>query len=124
MTIGYVMLGTSDPAKAKAFYTPLLAQLGFSINATYSNDTRTWFAPASGMPMLVVGKPHEGAASFGNGTMIALMAPSRETVDKVHADALKTGGKDEGAPGERGTGFYGAYFRDPDGNKIAVFKIG
>ncbi len=124
MTIGYVMLGTKDPAKAKAFYEPLLKQLGFSINSTYSNDTRTWFAPATGMPMLVVGKPNEGDATYGNGTMVALMAPSREVAAKVHADALRAGGKDEGAPGERGTGFYGAYFRDHDGNKIAVFKVG
>ncbi|HXC55917.1 MAG TPA: VOC family protein [Rhizomicrobium sp.] len=123
MTIGYIMLGAGDPAKAKAFYEPLLSQLGFKINPTYSNDTRTWFAPASG-PMLVVGKPHDGAASFGNGTMIALLAPSREIVDKVHADALKAGAKDEGAPGLRGDTFYGAYFRDLDGNKIAMFKIG
>ncbi len=124
MSIGYLMLGSNDPAKAKAFYQPLLAQLGFSVNPTYSSADRTWFAPASGMPMLVVGKPHEGKASFGNGTMVALMAPSREVVAKVHADALKAGGKDEGAPGERGTGFYGAYFRDHDGNKFCVFKMG
>jgi predicted lactoylglutathione lyase len=122
--IGYVMLGAGDPAKAKAFYEPLLSQLGFSVNPTYSSDTRTWFAPASGMPMLVVGTPAEGAASYGNGTMIALLAPSREVVDKVHADAMKAGGKDEGAPGLRGDTFYGAYFRDLDGNKIALFKIG
>src|ERR1700712_302482 len=121
MTIGYIMLGASDPAKAKAFYEPLLSHLGFAVNPTYSNDTRTWFAPATGMPMLVVGKPHDGDATFGNGTMIALLAPSREVVDKVHADALKAGGKDEGAPGLRGDTFYGAYFRDPDGNKIALF---
>ncbi len=124
MTIGYVMLGTANPAKAKAFYEPLLTQLGFTVNAAYTNDTRTWFAPASGMPMLVVGKPAEGEATYGNGTMIALMAPSRDVIAKVHADALKAGGKDEGAPGLRGDTFYGAYFRDLDGNKIAMFKIG
>jgi predicted lactoylglutathione lyase len=124
MTIGYVMLGAGNPAKAKAFYEPLLSQLGFIVNPAYSNDTRTWFAPASGMPMLVVGAPAEGEATYGNGTMIALMAPSREIIAKVHADALKAGGKDEGAPGLRGDTFYGAYFRDLDGNKIAMFKIG
>jgi predicted lactoylglutathione lyase len=124
MTIGYIMLGASNPAKAKAFYEPLLAQLGFKINPAYSNETRTWFAPAGGMPTLVVGAPHEGAATHGNGTMISLMSPSREIVHKMHADALKAGGKDEGAPGLRGDTFYGAYFRDLDGNKIAVFKVG
>ena len=55
-------------------------------------------------PMFSVMKPFDGqAASVGNGTMVAL------------------GGQDEGAPGPRGTGFYGHYFRDLDGNKMAGF---
>ena len=125
MTIGYTMLGTNNPGKARAFYEPLLAQLGFKVNAAYSGDSRTFFAPAGGVPMLVVTKPNDGgAATFGNGTMVALVAPSREVVNKVHADALAAGGKDEGAPGDRGNGFYGSYFRDLDGNKLCVFKIG
>jgi predicted lactoylglutathione lyase len=45
-------------------------------------------------------------------------------VDKVHAKAMALGSKDEGAPGDRGNGFYGAYFRDPDGNKLCIFKMG
>jgi predicted lactoylglutathione lyase len=56
--------------------------------------------------------------------MFALAASSREMVDKVHAKALSLGSKDEGAPGDRGNGFYGAYFRDLDGNKFCVFKMG
>lgn len=123
--IGYMMLGANDPAKARAFYEPLLAQLGFTVNAGYTNEKRTWFAAANvPMPMLVVGTPAEGPATFGNGTMVALLAPSRAVVDKIHADALAAGGKDEGAPGLRGDTFYGAYFRDPDGNKLALFHIG
>ena len=125
MTIGYTMLGTNDPAKARAFYEPLLAQLGLTVNETYSSDTRTFFAPASALPMLVITKPHDGAAAtHGNGTMVALMSPTREAVDKVYADAIAKGAKDEGPPGERGPGFYGAYFRDLDGNKLFVFKMG
>jgi predicted lactoylglutathione lyase len=56
--------------------------------------------------------------------MVSLVAPSREVVDQVYKDALAAGAKDEGAPGERTAAFYGAYFRDPDGNKICVFKMG
>jgi predicted lactoylglutathione lyase len=56
--------------------------------------------------------------------MISLAAPSKETVGKVHAKALSLGAKDEGAPGPRGdSGFYGAYFRDTDGNKLCVFTM-
>jgi hypothetical protein len=38
------------------------------------------------------------------------------------------GAADEGAPGVRGEegpqAFYGAYFRDPDGNKLCAFRVG
>ena len=126
--IGYTMLGTNDPAKAKAFYSPLLAMLGGAPLDAYSSDTRTFFTAGAGHPMIAVGKPYDGTtASSGNGAMVALSAPTRAVVDSMHAAAIKAGGKDEGAPGVRGpnpNGFYGAYFRDLDGNKLCVFKIG
>jgi predicted lactoylglutathione lyase len=56
--------------------------------------------------------------------MVSLAAPSEELVQKVHAKALASGAADEGAPGLRGETFYGAYFRDLDGNKFCVFKAG
>ena len=71
--------------------------------------------------MFSVMKPFDGqAASVGNGTMVALAAKDPEQVQALHAKALALGGQDEGAPGPRGTGFYGAYFRDLDGNKLAA----
>ena len=78
--------------------------------------------------MLVIGKPYDGAAATaGNGTMVALAADSREQVDQVYAKAIELGGADEGAAGTRGPeemGFYGAYFRDLDGNKLCAFNVG
>ena len=75
--------------------------------------------------MLALCKPYdEKPAVPGNGNMVALSAPSPDVVQKVHALALANGGSDEGAPGERMPGFYGAYFRDLDGNKVCVFKMG
>jgi predicted lactoylglutathione lyase len=56
--------------------------------------------------------------------MVALNMETEEAVNKLHAKALALGAKDEGAPGQRGPGFYGAYFRDLDGNKICGFKMG
>ena len=126
--IGYTMVGTNNPAAATAFYTPLLAMLGGAPLAAISGENRTFFSAGAGQPMLAVGKPHDGGtATFGNGTMIALSAPSRAVVDAMYAAAIAAGGKDEGAPGVRGpnpNGFYGAYFRDLDGNKICAFKVG
>ena len=56
---------------------------------------------------------------------LAFAAPDRETVDRFHAAALATGGRDNGAPGERPqyhAGYYAAYVLDPDGNNVeAVF---
>jgi predicted lactoylglutathione lyase len=45
-------------------------------------------------------------------------------VDAIYKKALELGGKDEGAPGPRGDGFYAGYFRDLDGNKLNAFFIG
>ena len=126
--IGYVMLGTDDPLRAKAFYDPLLALLGATPMAGYSNEKRTFYGTGANQPLLAITKPYDGQpANPGNGTMVALPAPTRAAVDAVHAKAIAQGGKDEGAPGVRGPnpdGFYGAYFRDLDGNKFCVFRIG
>lgn len=64
------------------------------------------------------------AATIGNGSMVALGMPSREDVDAFHAKAISLGAVDEGAPGERGPGFYMAYFRDLDGNKFCACRLG
>ena len=55
---------------------------------------------------------------------MALSAPSPDVIKQVWDLALANGATDEGAPGERMPGFYGAYFRDLDGNKVCVFKMG
>jgi len=120
--IGYVTIGTNDFEKAKAFYEKALAALG--AQKTFGSERMQGYGNGQGA-MLMVCKPYDGAkATGGNGTMVSLAAPSREIVNKVYADALAAGAKDEGAPGERGPGFYGAYFRDADGNKLCVFKMG
>ena len=127
--IGYTTLGTDDPARAKAFYDALMADMG-ARRLMEMPDRRelTFWGTAVNRPMLAVGRPYDGgAASAGNGTMVALAVPSRADVDRLHARALELGATDEGAPGLRGPaelGYYFAYFRDGDGNKIALFKIG
>ena len=121
--IGYVTIGANDFEAAKRFYDRALAGLG--ARRGFANERMQGFSVKGSPVQLMVCKPYDGTrATAGNGTMISLVAASREMVDQVHKDALAAGGKDEGAPGERGTGFYGAYFRDPDGNKICIFKMG
>lgn len=121
--IGYVTLGTNDLARAAAFYDALFAVTGAK---RYMESDRfiSWNA-APNTPSLGVIKPFDGKpATVGNGTMVSLYLPTPALVQAVHKKAMELGGKDEGAPGPRGTsGFYGAYFRDLDGNKLGVFTM-
>jgi catechol 2,3-dioxygenase-like lactoylglutathione lyase family enzyme len=122
--LSHAMFGSNDLPRAVAFYDAVLELLGAKQVATFGT-TVVWGVHA---PQLAVGAPFNGQpATSGNGTMVALTAPTRAVVDQVHAKALELGGSDEGAPGIRGTeanGFYAAYFRDPDGNKVCVYRAG
>ena len=121
--IGYVTLGTNDLPRAAAFYDKLLASLG--AKRAWENDRGIGWAAGKGSPSLAVMKPFDGKpATVGNGVMVALAVDSREKVDRLYRKALELGGKDEGAAGPRGDGFYAGYFRDLDGNKLDVFCLG
>ena len=127
--IGYVTLGTNDLDKARAFYDALLGELGATRKMEFPETGFTLYGTGDRRPGIAVTRPYDGkAASAGNGNMAAIAADSRATVNRLHAKALELGGSDEGAPGLRtpeGPGaFYGAYFRDLDGNKLCVFRMG
>ncbi len=125
--IGYVVLGTNDLPRASAFYDALLAEMGVTRMMEFGGRGYAW-AAAMDRPMLCIMKPYDGrAASVGNGVMAGIAVESRDVVDRMHRKALELGGTDEGAPGLRavgGDGFYAAYFRDLDGNKLDVFCYG
>ena len=120
--IGYVMVGTNDLPRAQKFFDAVFGEIG--AKRGWDNERMTGWSVGKGPSVLAV-KPHDGkAATVGNGTMVALSVASPEDAKKMHAKALSLGGKDEGAPGFRGgedSGFYGAYFRDLDGNKFVAF---
>ena len=74
--------------------------------------------------MLAICIPYnEEAPEPGNGTMVAINAGNRETVDKLYAKAMELGATDDGEPGERMPVFYGAYVRDLDGNKLCFYEM-
>jgi catechol 2,3-dioxygenase-like lactoylglutathione lyase family enzyme len=117
--IGYVTLGTNDLARAATFYDALFADIGAA--RQWKTDTGIAWGKSKG-PSVAVMTPHNGQpATVGNGSMTALAFRTTAEVDTVHAKALALGGSDEGAPGPRGGNFYGAYFRDLDGNKLCAF---
>jgi predicted lactoylglutathione lyase len=122
--IGYVTLGVADMARAKAFYGELLAEQGAKV--LMEMDRIAFIGKSMQEPMLAVCIPYDGgAASPGNGSMVAIPAGSKEKVDALYSKALELGASDEGAPGQRIPDmFYGGYVRDPDGNKLAFFHFG
>jgi catechol 2,3-dioxygenase-like lactoylglutathione lyase family enzyme len=121
--IAYVTIGTSDIAKAKAFYQAVLEDLGVTVLMDIGRLAA--LGTPTGGTMLAVCTPYNGEAPQpGNGNMVAISAGSKELVDKLHAKALTLGGSDEGAPGQRMDGFYGGYIRDIDGNKICFCHFG
>ena len=124
--IGYVTVGTNDLPRATAFYDALLAELGAKRMLELPRGLMwgvSWDKPSLGVLTPFDGKP----ATVGNGVMAGIAADSRDKVDRIYAKALELGGSDEGPPGLRadgGEGFYAAYFRDLDGNKLDVFVYG
>jgi catechol 2,3-dioxygenase-like lactoylglutathione lyase family enzyme len=126
--IGYVTLGSNDLASARAYYDALFGSIGAGRLMEFGENF-TMYGSAWGKPAVAITKPYDGeAASAGNGNMTAIVMDSRDKVDAFYSKAIELGGSDEGPPGVRGEegpqAFYGAYFRDPEGNKFCAFRIG
>jgi catechol 2,3-dioxygenase-like lactoylglutathione lyase family enzyme len=126
--IGYVTIGHNDLDKACAFYDAVFAPLGYG--RTFREGTWAGFGPGGrkeGLEIYLASPQNERPATFGNGSMLAFKADSRAAVDAFHEAALGAGGSSEGAPGVRGDyepAWYGAYVRDPSGNKLAAYFQG
>ena len=121
----HIFIGTNDFGRALAFYTALMGVLG--IRARFCDTGKPWAGWQSApdpRPLFLIGRPYDGQPHApGNGQMVAFLAGSRAVVDQAHAVALAHGARCEGAPGlrpEYHAHYYGAYFRDPDGNKLCV----
>ncbi len=129
--IGYVTIGALEHEAARTFYDAVFGTLG----GERKFEDGTWI----GYGMRGGGKGFEDChtmicapydqqpAKAGNGIMIAYQADARSIVEDAYAAGLAAGGRDEGAPGfrpaEAQAGFYGAYLRDPTGNKLCLFCI-
>ena len=121
-------VGSDDLAKARDFYDALMPVLGAGRIMEFG-DNFTMYGTSMERPGLAVCKPFDGqSATAGNGNMTSIACDSRAKVDALYAKAMALGGSDEGPPGLRGEegsqAFYGAYFRDLDGNKLCAFRIG
>ncbi|WP_148254446.1 VOC family protein [Aidingimonas lacisalsi] len=127
----HVTFGSSDLDRAAAFYDAVLAELGMerrSVSPDGGPASACWVLPGQSLPRFYVYEPFDGKpASAGNGNMVAFAASSPAVVRVAYQAAMAAGARGEGAPGERqhyGIGYYGAYFRDLDGNKVHVVYRG
>jgi catechol 2,3-dioxygenase-like lactoylglutathione lyase family enzyme len=121
--IGYTMVGTRDLPRSLAFYDPIFAAMG--LEQCWRNEHSASWGRKDDLayPRFFSGYPFDGKpAGVGNGAMTAFLIDDARLIDRLHALAMANGGTDEGGPGFRpqyDDGFYAAYVRDPDGNKLA-----
>jgi catechol 2,3-dioxygenase-like lactoylglutathione lyase family enzyme len=123
--LSHVHVGIANFERSYAFYSAVMKALGYELKFCRPEQSWAgWTAPGKERPLFFIGLPYDRQpADAGNGNMTAFLASTREAVDHCYAVALGMGGRCEGMPGLRPhyhPNYYGAYFRDPDGNKICV----
>jgi catechol 2,3-dioxygenase-like lactoylglutathione lyase family enzyme len=123
--LSHVFIGVNDFAAAFKFYSAVMDALDLPLKF-YEVDKpwAGWTAKDVPRPLFLIGTPFNcEVAAPGNGQMVALLAPNREAVSSAYTRALENGGSCEGSPGLRPqyhAHYFGAYLRDPDGNKICI----
>jgi catechol 2,3-dioxygenase-like lactoylglutathione lyase family enzyme len=115
-----VCLGTNDLDNAGKFYDRVLGTLGMVRTMEVEGEIG-YGMPGEQSCFWILTPFNQQPATFGNGTQVTFKAADNSTVDLFHQTALHMGGVDEGAPGFRyRPEYYGAYCRDPDGNKLHI----
>lgn len=126
----HIILGARDLDRMGRFYDAVLAPLGLARGEAEDDGGPPgllWHRPGREWPQFYVQMPFNGLpATWGNGTQVSFAAPSRDAVTAAWQAAIAAGGTDEGAPGLRahyGAGYFGAYCRDPEGNKLCIVHV-
>lgn len=130
MAIDHVSVGVTNMRRSKAFYDAALAPLGLA--PVYPVEVGGQLVGVgygeAGKPSFWIQLPINGqAATMGNGVHIAFHAEHRAAVDAFYLAAMDHGGIEDGKPGLRSEyhpDYYGAFVRDPDGNKIEACSHG
>ena len=115
----HLSFGVTDLARSAAFYDATLSTLGFV--RVWTDKTAVGYGYPGGGDKLAIKLQSAAVVVPGPGFHVAFSAPSREAVLRFHAEALRQGGKDNGAPGLRpdyGAHYYAAFVVDPDGYRI------
>ena len=124
MTMLTVRLGTNDLDKAKQFYDATFGAIGLGPSTAPAGYPILMYPTGNG-PRLVIGPAKDGQpATHANGGTILFEAPNSDAVDAWHAAGVANGGsscEDPPGPRQQAGGAYGAYLRDPDGNKLGAY---
>lgn len=119
----HLTVGSNDIARSKTFYDGVTGALSL-VKLMEFPDAAVAYGGKGERPQLWIVRPlDKNAATAGNGITIGLEADTRPAVDAAYAAGMAAGGKDEGKPGLRlnyHPNYYGAYMRDPDGNKVCI----
>ena len=121
--IDHVSLPVSDLVRSAAFYEAVLAPLGY--RKLVERPATVGFGRKY-PEFWLNARPGLMPAPDNTGAHVALRAPDAAAVAAFHEAALAHGGRDDGAPGPRPaamTTYFGAFIRDPDGNKIEALSF-
>jgi catechol 2,3-dioxygenase-like lactoylglutathione lyase family enzyme len=122
----HLSLGVANLEDAARFYDACLSPLG--VVRLWTKARAVGYGPrdfAGAEEPFAIIQSGPGTYAPAPGFHLAFAAPSREAVAAFHAAALLAGGTDEGAPGTRehyGPGYYAAFVRDLDGNRIEAVR--
>lgn len=125
----HIFVSVTDFDRALVFYTAVMRALGNEPRFCEPDKPWAgWQSEGPARPYFLIGWPHDGQPHQpGNGQMVAFQARDRATVVAAFEAALGHGGRSEGEPGLRPAyhpRYFGAYVRDPDGNKLAFASHG
>lgn len=123
----HITVGSNDLEKSEVFYDAVLGPIGLKQRQVIPDggpEARCWVKDENKLPRFFVYSPYDRSdAQAGNGSMVAFLAPSPKAVDAAYDAGLDAGGICAGKPGPRdhyAQGYFGAYLKDPDGNKIHI----
>ncbi len=116
--------GSNNLPLSAQFYDALLKPLGIERRDEINEEVICYVCTSGNAARFFLVAPFNNQkATAGNGSMIAFSATNKEQVDQSYRSGINHGGIGEGAPGNRpnyAEGYYGAYLRDLDGNKVHI----
>ena len=120
--IEHVSVPVGNYNKAKKFYSRAMKPLGYKLHRDYGKWGAGGYLEGGSTSLWIVQKKGKIMPMH-----VAFRGKSKKAVQQFHAQALKAGAKDNGAPGFRldyGPDYYAAFILDKDGNNLEACYFG